>query len=228
MPRKAESTEAQKGASQIRTIMSRLRKAYPNATTALDYRTPFELLVATILSAQCTDARVNEVTQTLFHKYRKPEDYLRVPEEELEADLRPTGFFRNKAKALRGVCHRLLQDFDGKVPEAMEEMVTLPGVARKTANVVLGTAFGKATGVVVDTHVHRLANRIGLSRQDAPEKIEADLMKLVPKKDWVFVGHALILHGRAVCEARKPRCLECVLDDVCGKNGLPEVKKGNR
>jgi endonuclease-3 len=201
-------------------IWQRLSEAYPRATTALSHRSPFELLVATILSAQCTDVRVNAVTQSLFKKYRKPEDYLAVPSEELEEDIRPTGFFRNKAKSIRGLCQALIENHKGQVPQTMEEMVKLPGVGRKTANVVLGSAFGLATGVVVDTHVRRLSFRMGLTREDDPEKIEQDLMKILPSEVWVDFGHAMIWHGRQVCIARKPKCSSCMIADLCPKSGV--------
>jgi endonuclease-3 len=202
--KKRGTTENQK--ARAWKIWQRLSEAYPRATTALSHRSPFELLVATILSAQCTDVRVNAVTQSLFKKYRKPEDYLAVPSEELEEDIRPTGFFRNKAKSIRGLCQALIENHKGQVPQTMEEMVKLPGVGRKTANVVLGSAFGLATGVVVDTHVRRLSFRMGLTREDDPEKIEQDLMKILPSEVWVDFGHAMIWHGRQVCIARKPKC----------------------
>jgi len=216
--RRKESNEDKRTRAQ--KIWHRLSETYPDAKTALSHRSPFELLVATILSAQCTDERVNAVTQTLFKKYRKPEDYLAVPVEELEEDIRPTGFFHNKAKSLRGLCQALIENHHGQIPQTMEEMVTLPGVGRKTANVVLGSAFGMASGVVVDTHVRRLSYRMGLSREDDPEKIEYDLMRILPSEVWIDFGHAMIWHGRQVCLARKPKCSLCPVADLCPREGV--------
>ena len=196
-------------------IIKRLRKAYPTAHCALNHSNAFELLVATILSAQCTDERVNIVTSTLFRKYHGPVDFAAASEEELERDIHSTGFFRNKAKNIRSTSARILDEFGGKVPATMDELLTLPGVARKTANVVLGNAFGIASGVVVDTHVSRLSQRLGLSKEKTPEKIELDLQALVPKKNWVMFSHWLIFHGRKICQAKKPKCTECVLADLC-------------
>ena len=200
---------------RIGEILKRLKKSYPDAKTTLDYTTPFELLVATILSAQCTDERVNQVTKTLFKKYTKPEDYLKVPEEELQNDIRSTGFFRNKTKSIRGSSKKLIDDFGGQVPGKMDDLLTLPGVARKTANVVLGNVFKIADGVVVDTHVSRVSQRLGLTKNTAAEKIEQDLMKLIPRDDWIKFSHMIILHGRYVCKAIKPECENCVLNDLC-------------
>jgi endonuclease-3 len=196
-------------------IIKRLKKAYPDAHCALDHTTPFELLIATILSAQCTDERVNIVTADLFRKYRGPADFLKIPQEELEKDIHSTGFFRNKAKNIQAACKRLIEEFGGEIPQTMAEMLTLGGVARKTANVVLGNAFGIASGVVVDTHVSRLSQRLGLTTNETAEKIESDLADLVPKRQWVMFPHWLITHGRQVCNARKPKCAECVLGDIC-------------
>ena len=196
-------------------IIKRLKKAYPDAHCALDHSNAFELLIATILSAQCTDERVNIVTADLFRKYRGPADYLKVEQAELESDIHSTGFFRNKSKNIQGACRRIIDEFGGKVPDEMDELLTLPGVARKTANVVLGNAFGVASGVVVDTHVARLSQRLGLTTNDAAEKIESDLMELVPKKHWIMFSHWLITHGRQVCNARKPRCRECIIANIC-------------
>ena len=201
-------------------VIKRLRKAYPDAHCALNHTTPFELLIATILSAQCTDERVNIVTADLFRKYRGPADYLNVAQAELEKDIHSTGFFRNKAKNIQGACKRLLDVFGGELPQTMDDMLSLNGVARKTANVVLGNAFGIASGVVVDTHVSRLSQRLGLTGQTAAEKIESDLQLLVPKKHWVMFPHWLITHGRRVCVARKPKCSECVLADICPSRHL--------
>jgi endonuclease-3 len=197
------------------TVIRRLKKAYPDAHCALNHTSAFELLIATILSAQCTDARVNIVTADLFRKYRGPEDYLKVGQRELENDIHSTGFFRNKAKNIQAACKRIIEEYHGEVPRTMEEILTLGGVARKTANVVLGNAFGIASGVVVDTHVSRLSQRLGLSTNTTPEKIERDLAELVPKQHWVLFPHLMIWHGRQICIARKPKCGECVLNDIC-------------
>ena len=205
-------------------IIKRLKKEYPDAHCALVHANAFELLIATILSAQCTDERVNIVTANLFRKYRTPQDYLEVSPEELEQDIHSTGFFRNKAKNIRGACEKIINDFGNEIPRSMEELLTLNGVARKTANVVLGNAFGIASGVVVDTHVSRLSNRLGLTEQTAPEKIEKDLQPLVPEKDWIMFPHWLISHGRKICQARKPKCPECVLNDICPKVGVTVQK----
>jgi endonuclease-3 len=202
-------------AARTLEIIKRLKKAYPTAHCALNHTNAFELLIATILSAQCTDERVNIVTANLFRKYRGPRDFASVSQEELEADVRSTGFFRNKAKSIRAASQRILDEFGGEVPQTMPEILSLAGVARKTANVVLGNAFGIASGVVVDTHVSRLSQRLGLTKEKTPEKIELDLQKLVPKKDWVMFSHWLIFHGRQICQARKPKCTECVLADEC-------------
>jgi endonuclease-3 len=196
-------------------VIRRLKKAYPDAHCALNHTTPFELLIATILSAQCTDQRVNIVTADLFRKYRGPADFLEVSQEELERDIHSTGFFRNKAKNIQAACRRLIDEFGGEVPQTMDELLTLGGVARKTANVVLGNAFGIASGVVVDTHVGRLSQRLGLTTEETAEKIETALAALVPKKHWIMFPHYLITHGRRVCNARKPKCDICVLADIC-------------
>ena len=200
---------------RTRRIIRALKKSYPDATCSLDYTNPLELLIATILSAQCTDERVNLVTAQLFRKYRSAPDYLRVEQEELEADIRSTGFFRNKAKAIQGACRMIEAEFDGRVPAEMDALLKLPGVARKTANVVLGNAFGIASGVVVDTHVTRVSARLGLSTQKTAEKIEQDLNALVPNADWILFPHLLIAHGRKICKARTPLCRECVLAKDC-------------
>lgn len=206
--------------ANIKQIIARLKKAYPNAHCALNHANAFELLIATILSAQCTDARVNIVTAELFRKYRGPADYLRVTRRELEEDIHSTGFFRNKAKNIQAACKRIIDEYGGEVPQTMEDLLTLGGVARKTANVVLGNAFGIASGVVVDTHVSRISQLLGLTKNKTPEKIERDLQELIPKKDWVVFPHWMIHHGRAVCIARRPKCGECVLTDICPKIGL--------
>ncbi len=199
----------------VRWLLTRLHESYPAATCALTHRSPFELLCATILSAQCTDARVNQVTPALFARYPDPAALAAARLSDVEALVRSTGFFRNKAKALCGMAQALVRDHGGEVPREMAALVALPGVARKTANVVLGTAFGIADGVVVDTHVTRLTNRLGLTRAKEPVAIERDLMRLVPRDEWIAVSHLLILHGRAVCNARKPACDRCVLATRC-------------
>ena len=192
-----------------------LRRAYPDANCALEHRTPFQLLVATILSAQCTDVRVNIVTKELFARYPDAESLAAAPRPTLERLVHSTGFFRNKAKNLKGTARQLVAEHGGRVPDTMEALLALPGVARKTANVVLGNAYGKNEGVVVDTHVGRLSRRLGLTTHDDPVKVERDLMALVPRADWTWVAHALILHGRAICGARGPRCGECPLAPDC-------------
>ena len=201
-----------KSQRQARTqeIIKLLKRAHPDARCALNHSNAFELLIATILSAQCTDERVNKVTADLFRKYRKPEDYLKVRDTELQQDIKTTGFFRNKTKSIQGACKVLIEEFGGEVPRTMEELLRVPGAARKTSNVVLGVAYGIAEGVVVDTHVSRLSQRLKLTRQKDPVKIEKDLMELVPKKDWIIFSHLLIFHGRRVCKARRPLCEECV------------------
>lgn len=201
-------------------VIKRLKKEYPDAHCALDHTNAFELLVATILSAQCTDERVNIVTATLFRKYRSPQEFAETLPEDLAQDIKSINFFNNKAKNIQAAAEKIVQNFGGKVPATMDELLTLNGVARKTANVVLGNAYGIASGVVVDTHVRRLSNRLGLTLENAPEKIEKDLEKLVPKKDWVMFPHWLIYHGRQICQARKPKCGECVLEDICPKIGV--------
>jgi endonuclease III len=205
-------------------IIKLLKRAHPDAKCALNHSNPFELLVATILSAQCTDERVNKVTADLFRKYRKPEDYLKVPATELQEDVRTTGFFRNKTKSIQGACAMLTEDFGGRVPQTMDELLKLPGVARKTANVVLGVGYGIAAGVVVDTHVTRLANRLALTKQRDAVKIEQDLMELVPKKDWIIFSHLLIFHGRRICKARRPLCEECSIEKLCPSSILKTGK----
>ena len=199
---------------RVRPIIERLAAAHPDATIALRSRSDLELLVAVMLSAQTTDLNVNRVTEKLFQKYREPEDYLAVPPEELERDIFATGFFRQKAKSLRGTMKMLLEEYDGRVPRQLEELVRLPGVARKTANVV-AAELGTPQGVVVDTHVRRLSQRLGLTRQEDPVKIERDLIRLVPREDWGRFPHLLIWHGRRICDARRPCCEDCVLIDLC-------------
>src|SRR5258705_9634707 len=205
---------------RVREIIRRLKRAYPDARCSLNHTNAFELLIATILSAQCTDERVNIVTADLFRKYRKPEDFLKVSATELENEIRTTGFFRNKTKSIQGTAKVLTEQYGGSVPQTMEELLELPGVARKTANVVLGNAFEIKEGVVVDTHVSRLSRRLGLSQHKTPEKIEHDLVEIVPRKDWVIFPHLLIAHGRKICKARNPLCAECVLEKLCPSSCL--------
>jgi len=196
-------------------IIGRLKDEYPGAHIVLNYSNDFELLVAVILSAQCTDKKVNEVTASLFNKYRHIADYAGADLGALEADIRPTGFFRNKAKSIKGAAAMVLEGFGGKIPSTMDEILRLPGVARKTANVVLGNAYGVVEGIAVDTHVKRLSQRLGLSASSNPDKIERDLMDIVPKDDWFKLTYLLIEHGRAVCIANKPKCDSCLLNDIC-------------
>jgi endonuclease III len=200
-------------------IIERLAEEHSDAEIALRFRSDLELLVSVMLSAQTTDTNVNRVTRELFEKYRKPEDYVAVPDEELERDIYPTGFFRQKAKAIRGTMRVLLEDFDGEVPSRLEDLVRLPGVARKTANVV-AAELGHAQGIVVDTHVRRLSQRLGLTRQEDPVKIERDLQRVVPRADWARFPHLLIWHGRRVCDARRPRCEDCAVEDLCPASRL--------
>jgi endonuclease-3 len=211
MPRKSFSDQSKRTLE----ILRRLKTAYPEARCELNFSNPLDLLVATILSAQCTDKRVNLVTRDLFQKYRAARDYAEAPAAALEADIRSTGFYRNKARNIRAACRALVEKHGGEVPRDMESLVALDGVGRKTANVVLGNAFGLAVGIVVDTHVSRLAARLGLSANTAPEKIEADLQELVPKEDWTLASHLLIWHGRRRCGARKPDCAGCEIRDLC-------------
>jgi endonuclease III len=196
-------------------VTARLKAEYPDARTELDWSNPLELLVATILSAQTTDVQVNRVTESLFSKYRTAEDYADSTPDELEEDIRPTGFYRNKARSLRGMASALVEEHGGEVPRTMSELVALPGVGRKTANVVLGNAFGTNEGIVVDTHVRRVSGRLGLTEGSDPVKIEQELMRLVPEEDWTIFSHLLILHGRRTCKARKPDCPNCILNDIC-------------
>lgn len=207
-PRKIES-------QRLSQILGGLDRRFPDAKCALDHRNAFELLIATILSAQCTDERVNIVTRDLFRKYPGPQAFATAPLRELEQGIRSTGFYRNKARSIQGASRMLLEKFGGKVPEAMEELVELPGVARKTANVVLGVSFGKAEGIVVDTHVTRVSQRLELTKETVPEKIERDLMAIVPRSRWISFSHQMILHGRHTCKARKPLCHLCPVERVC-------------
>ena len=213
-----ESQAARKRRAQ--QLVERLRQQYAEAPTALDFRTPLEMLVATILSAQCTDAVVNQVTPALFARYPTARHYAEADPAELETMIRPTGFFRNKTKSLIGMGQALVAEFGGEVPGTMAEMLRLPGVARKTANVVLQNAFGVVEGVVVDTHVKRITYRLGLTTEADPQQVEQDLIRLLPREEWRFWGHAIILHGRETCPARKPKCGECVVEDLCPKVGM--------
>lgn len=200
---------------RVAAILARLDEAYPAANCELKHENAFQLLISTILSAQCTDVRVNQVAETLYKKYPTPEAFAYANPTELEQDIRPTGFFRNKTKSIMGASKALIERFGGQVPQTMEEMLTLPGAARKTANVVLGTAYGIASGVVVDTHVIRISNRLDLTREEDPKKIEQDLMRVIPKEKWILFSHQIIWHGRRVCQARKPKCGECNLEKLC-------------
>jgi endonuclease III len=200
---------------RVAAILRKLDEAYPNAVCELNHENAFQLLIATILSAQCTDVRVNQVTATLFKKYPTPEAFAHANPSDLEQDIRPTGFFRNKTKSVMGASKAIIERFGGNVPRTMEEMLTIPGAARKTSNVVLGTAYGIASGVVVDTHVQRLSNRLDLSHNEDPKKIEQDLMKILPQDRWISFSHQMIWHGRRVCYARNPKCVECNLETLC-------------
>jgi len=217
-PKNAEDIEEKQ--ARAGNILRLLKKEFPQPKTALLHDNPFQLIIATILSAQCTDERVNIVTKELFKKYRTPKELANANVAELENDIKSTGFYRMKAKSIMGCSNALIEKHKGKVPETMEELVQLPGVGRKTANVVLGQAFGIVSGIVVDTHVHRLSQRMGFTEEDTAEKIEQDLMKVFPKKNWIDVGSILILHGRKTCGARKPDCPECVVNELCPSAGL--------
>jgi endonuclease-3 len=212
--------KGQKGLAALPTILARLHEAYPDATYELRWSTPLQLLVGTILAAQCTDERVNRVTETLFRKYPDAESYANANLPELEEELKPTGYYKQKARAVQNMCRKLLDDFGGEVPQDIDELITLPGVARKTANVVLNCAFNIPSGIIVDTHVERVSQRLGLSAQTKPERIEEDLMEAVPQGEWTFFGPAMVLHGRYTCTAQAPKCPECILNDVCEKNGV--------
>jgi endonuclease-3 len=221
-PKAAKSIKSAKAAraagtdpKRVAAILAKLDEAYPNATCELKHENAFQLLIATILSAQCTDVRVNQVTETLFKKYPDAKAFAYATPNELEQEIRPTGFFRNKTKSVMGASKSILEKFGGQVPRTMEEILTLPGVARKTGNVVLGTAYGIASGVVVDTHVLRLSNRLDLTRNEDPKKVEQDLMKIIPQEKWIQFSHQLIWHGRRVCHARKPKCIECNMESLC-------------
>jgi endonuclease III len=223
--KRAKSAKAAKTAKPVRAagtdpqrvvaILAKLDEAYPSATCELKHENAFQLLISTILSAQCTDVRVNQVTETLFKKYPDPQSFAYATPSELEQDIRPTGFFRNKTKSVMGASKAIIERFRGEVPRTMEGMLTLPGVARKTANVVLGTAYGIPSGIVVDTHVQRITNRLDLTRNEDPKKIEQDLMQVIPKEKWIEFSHQIIWHGRRVCQARKPKCALCNLQSLC-------------
>lgn len=200
---------------RIAAILAKLDEAYPNATCELKHENAFQLLISTILSAQCTDVRVNQVAERLYKKYPDPRAFAYATPSELEHEIRPTGFFRNKTKSVMGASTAIIEKFGGEVPRTMEEILTLPGVARKTANVVLGTAYGIPSGIVVDTHVQRIANRLDLTRNEDPKKIEQDLIQLIPKEKWIQFSHQIIWHGRRVCQARKPKCVECNMETLC-------------
>ena len=213
--KKAPARKAGTDPARVAAILAGLDEAYPAASCELTHENAFQLLISTILSAQCTDVRVNQVTATLFPKYPTAEAFAHANPAELEQEIRPTGFFRNKTKSIMGASKAIIEKFGGQVPRTMEEILTLPGVARKTGNVVLGTAYAIASGVVVDTHVIRLSNRLDLSRNEDPKKIELDLMAILPQEKWIQVSHQLIWHGRRVCYARKPKCVECNLEKIC-------------
>ena len=228
-PRSTPQTFARETLTQkrrrTRKLTARLKTAYPDARCSLNFTNALELLVATVLSAQCTDERVNMVTTPLFQKYRTARDYAEAPVGELEEDIRSTGFYRNKAKAIRACCVELVQHFEGEVPAEMDVLVQLPGIGRKTANVILGNAYKIAEGIVVDTHVRRLSGRLGLSSQTDPDKIEQDLLAVVPRQDWTMFGHLLIFHGRKICSARAPKCPVCPVNDLCPAANLVSASK---
>jgi endonuclease-3 len=215
-----------KAKDRIIKIIKVLEKKYPNSRTALQFETPLQILISTILSAQCTDERVNKITPGLFKKYPTAEAFARADRAELEMEIRPAGFFRNKAKSIIGATQKIVGEFGGRVPDTMTELITLPGVARKTANIVLSSGYGKAEGIAVDVHVKRLSGRLGLSKEQDPEKIEQDLLAIVPKKYWLDFNYMLVNHGRAVCQARKPKCPECALQRLCpsAKQFYPGLK----
>ena len=208
------------GEARVKEIISILRRTYPQSRTALRFQSPLQILIATILSAQCTDKKVNEITPALFRKYRSAKDFARAERAELEEMIKPTGFYRNKAKSIINACQKIVEDFGEEVPDNIQELTTLPGVARKTANIVLSSGFQKTEGIAVDTHVKRLSFRLGLSKETNPDKIEQDLMAVVPKKDWLDFNYILVNHGRSICPARKPQCPECPVQHLC-----PSVKE---
>jgi endonuclease-3 len=222
---KKQPKAVEERAARVKKILPILKKTYPAAKCSLDHASPLELLVATILSAQCTDDRVNIVTRTLFAKYRSAKDYASVPQEELEKDIQSTGFYRNKAKSIRAMAAALVEQHGGQVPQTMDELTHLAGVGRKTANVVLGNAFGVNDGIVVDTHVTRLSERLGLTKHSDAVKIEQDLMQIVPRDQWTLWSHLMIYHGRAICQARKPKCTQCAIRAAC-PSGEKLVKAG--
>jgi len=213
--KKTAATAGGTDPKRVAAILAKLDEAYPAASCELKHENAFQLLISTILSAQCTDVRVNQVTQTLYKKYPTPEAFAYANPSELEQEIRPTGFFRNKTKSIMGASKAIIERFGGQVPRTMEELLTVPGAARKTSNVVLGTAYGIASGIVVDTHVIRISNRLDLTRNEDPKKIELDLMKVIPKEKWILFSHQIIWHGRRVCKARKPMCAECNLEKIC-------------
>jgi endonuclease-3 len=213
--KKTAATAGGTDPKRVAAILAKLDEAYPAASCGLKHENAFQLLISTILSAQCTDVRVNQVTQTLYKKYPTPEAFAYANPSELEQEIRPTGFFRNKTKSIMGASKAIIERFGGQVPRTMEELLTVPGAARKTSNVVLGTAYGIASGIVVDTHVIRISNRLDLTRNEDPKKIELDLMKVIPKEKWILFSHQIIWHGRRVCKARKPMCAECNLEKIC-------------
>jgi endonuclease-3 len=216
-PKTAASAPAKRHAARVAKLLA---QTYPAAKCALNFRSPLELLIATILSAQCTDVRVNIVTKELFRKYRSAADYADADSKQLESEIKSTGFFRSKTKSIQSACRRLVDEYDGQVPKDVDALVGLPGVGRKTANVVLGTAFGIASGVVVDTHVRRITKRLGLTTHKEPEKIERDLMAVLPQREWIDFSHRVIHHGRRICVARRPKCGECTLNKVCPRVGV--------
>ncbi len=205
---------------RIRKIIQRLKKEYPDSRVRLNHRSPFELLISTILAAQCTDKMVNKITPALFNKYKNPKAFSKAKLPELQKYIRSTGFYRNKAKNIIATSKKIIENFAGKVPDTMEDLITLPGVARKTANIVLSVSFNKAEGIAVDTHVKRLSGRLGLTKENDPNKIERDLLKIVPHKDWIDFNFLFVDHGRAICDAKKPLCKKCVLGNLC-----PSAKK---
>lgn len=212
----------------VTKILQILDQEYPDASCSLNYTTPLELLIATILSAQCTDERVNQVTRDLFQKYRTAKDYVQAPQAQLEKDIQSTGFYKNKAKNIRECCRQIDERFGGEVPKDLDQLITLPGVGRKTANVVLGTAYGIPSGIVVDTHVARISQRLGLTENSDPEKIEEDLMRLIPEDKWISFSHRMIKHGRKYCTARKPACDACPFTTLCPKLGLDDISPGHK
>jgi len=220
--KKVKKVDKKEASERIKKFLPILKKLYPDARIALNFKNPLELLIATILSAQCTDARVNIVTKDLFKKYKSAQDWVQTDISEIENDIRSTGFYRNKAKNIKNACIKIEEDFGGKVPNTMEELVTLPGVGRKTANCVLGDAFG-IPGITCDTHVIRLSRRLGLSDNSDPVKLEFDLAEIVPDKDWTLFSHLIIMHGRNICNARKPKCQECKIANYCPSANNPEL-----